>query len=151
MYNIFQVWEFFLVLEMARVAEPSLGRSVRVIGAVGLGGYIWSIYEQQGLLLLSGNAILLFGLLSTVVLVRVLFLMASTSTIPLQHRSTFWLFLGCLLYFAALGPLIGGLRLIYAQDEALVAALWGAVPILAILRYALAAWACHLEQQRSSS
>jgi hypothetical protein len=148
-YNLFQPMEFVLVLLLVRTAEPSLHRWVLCLGTVGLGAFAWSIHAQGGLELLSANAILVFCALLTIVLVRLLFLMARKSTVPLQRMPTFWLFLGCLLYFAGLVPVIGGVRLIYDRDPALAAALWMVVPVLAILRYVLATWACLIARMRT--
>lgn len=148
-YNLFQPLEFVLLLALIRTAEPSLHRSVVCIGAIGLVACAWSLHAQGGLQLLSVNAILVFGVLLTVLLVRLLFLMARKSVVPLQQVPTFWFFLGCLLYFAGVVPVIGGIRLIYDRNPVLAAALWTVIPILAILRYALAIWACLLARPRT--
>jgi hypothetical protein len=143
-YNLFQPLEFLLLLRMVRSIEPSLVRLVRLIGALGLIACGWSIYSQRGLQLLSVNAILVFGVLLTILIARLLFFMAKKSAVSLQKLPEFWFFLGCLLYFSGIVPVIGGIRLVYDYDPVLAATLWSVVPILAILRYGLATVACLL-------
>ena len=144
-YNLFQLYEFIVMLLLIRTAEPTLHRSVLWAGLIGVAGFVWRIRAQGGLGLLSADAIVIFAFLLSTLLVRSLFLLAKKCDTPLHRLPAFWFFFGCFLYFVGLVPLIAGIHLVYTSDRPLAAAIWFLVPILAILRYAFAAWACRLE------
>lgn len=144
LYNGFLVFEFGMMLWLIATAERGLQRPAALAGMVGVAGFVWSIMEQGGLHLLSTNAILIFCLLLAPLLVRLLYLQAQQSQLPLTRLGSFWFFLGSFLYFVGLVPLIGAVRLVYAHDRELAASLWLVIPVLAILRYAFYARACRL-------
>jgi hypothetical protein len=143
-YNVFQLVEFILLLVLLTTAVPGLRTAALVVGVAGAFAFGASLLRQGGWTLLATDAILVFGILLSLGLMRALFLLAKDSDVPLQRLPVFWLFMGCLVYFGGLVPTLGGIRLLYERDIALAADLWAVVPILAIVRYLLAAWACLL-------
>lgn len=143
-YNVFQLYEYILVLVLIATVEHTLMRTARILGLIGAVAFIVVVIRQEGLFLLATDAILLFSAILSVLLMRMLYLQAKHSETALYRVPAFWFFMGCLVYFGGLIPTIGGIRLQYLIDPVLAQQLWIVVPILAIVRYALSALACYL-------
>lgn len=150
-YNVFLVFEFVLVLVMVGVQQPRIRRRLVLAGALGLLGFVLNAAQVDPLrdLLFEGAVWLSFIL--AIVLFALLWHMANSSVEPLHRVPVFWLFVGMLLYFIALPPVVGLARYLRKQDLEVAAALWTIMPVLATLRYLLTAYACWLagRQQRA--
>ena len=91
-----------------------------------------------------GRGIVLSAVVLTLVLMVVLWNLAQTSVVPLQHVPGFWLFMGLLVYFGCMSPILTIIDRVYAQDPALAQRLYQIMPMLGITRYAITAFACKL-------
>lgn len=143
-YNAFQLYEFLLMLMLIVTTEPTLRPTAGKLGLFGSVAFIAILWQQGTWSLLMTDAILLFSASLSILLMRVLYLQAKHSDEAIHRLPAFWLFMGSLVYFGGLVPTIGGIRLLYGIDPVQAAQLWFVVPILAIVRYALTAWACYL-------
>jgi hypothetical protein len=122
----------------------SIRPTAGILGLFGSVAFIAILWQQGTWSLLMTDAILLFSASLSILLMRVLYLQAKHSDEAIHRLPAFWLFMGSLVYFGGLVPTIGGIRLLYGIDPVQAAQLWFVVPILAIVRYALTAWACYL-------
>jgi len=92
-----------------------------------------------------GRGIVLSAVVLTLVLMAVLWQLAQTSAVPLQLVPGFWLFMGLLVYFGCMSPILTIIDRVYAQDHALAQRLYQIMPMLCVTRYAITAFACKLE------
>jgi len=141
-YNLFTWLEFLLVLALISVQQPRLRNVAIVFGALGTTAMAWdcSVADPSTDMLIEG--ITFMSLLLALLLSIALWNMASTSTVALHRLPEFWLFMGLLLYFGGLLPVVAMARYVYTKDTALVTVLWTIVPLLCALRYLLAGYAC---------
>ena len=150
-YNVFIALEFLLVLALVNAQQPNRKDGLLAIGGIGLAGFALNLglVDMRQDMLFEGLVLIAF--LLTIVLCAVLWRMANSSAVPLHRVPAFWLFTGMLLYFIALPPVVGLARYLREQDLELAGTLWTIMPVLAALRYLLAAYACWLMggQQRS--
>ena len=87
---------------------------------------------------------LLIALVLSFTLMATLWDLANTSERRLGNVPEFWLFMGLLLYFGGMMPVVGLVKFIFDEDPAVAKRLWMILPVLCTLRYALTAYACHL-------
>ena len=142
LYNLFTYGEFLLGLAMVRSHKPRLGKVSVIFALAGTTGMAWDCVELGSLHVMLIEGILLMSFLLAVLISVLLWDMANTSTIALNRVPEFWLFMGMLIYFGGLPPVVAMARFVYAQDTVLVVVLWTIVPMLCTVRYILAAYAC---------
>lgn len=148
LYNLFAAAEFLMVLLMLRAWHPGWTLRLLLAGAIGLAGAAWNLLQLSSPDEMLVEAIMLFALLITALLALALWRMANTSTLPLHRLPEFWLFMGMLLYFGAMPPVVAMARYIWNVDFELATLLWSLVPALCTIRYFLAAYACWLQRTR---
>jgi len=142
-YLAYTLLELTIVLLLARQQEPTWSRLLWIIGLFSLSGFIFNYEVNEGLEFMLTEGLLEACMLSILVLV-ILWRMAATSVVPLQLRPEFWLFMGLLIYFGGLIPVIGAARIVYERDQPLSQALWSILPVLCVIRYVLTAYGCTL-------
>ena len=151
LYNIFTLVEFLLVLLMVRAHAPQWSNALLAGAAVGIAAMAWNSKVNPPMEFMLIEGILVIAFISTCFLLAVLWDMARTSLHPLHRVPTFWLYMGLLVYFGGLVPVVGITRYVFTADQLLANRLWSIVPVLCILRYLLAAVACYLEGRAARS
>lgn len=148
-YNAYALVELLFVMGIAARVDRGLERlalGVSVAGAAGLAVNAW-VDGSCGPALFEG--ILLASVLQALVLLVLLWRMAMSSDRPLHRVPEFWLFMGLLVYFGGMAPFFALIRFVYANDPVVANVLWTLMPFLCIIRYAMGAWSCVLEQRRT--
>lgn len=138
-YNAFVIAEFVLVLAMLKAFAPR--RLLIALGVAGLAAMGWSLQAKGTPLLLLTGGILILSLILSGLLLSALWQLSQRVDTRIQDDPRFWLFVGMLLYFGMLVPVIGASDFLSA-DGALVTALWTILPFVSIARYLFAAYAC---------
>ncbi|MBK8531072.1 MAG: hypothetical protein IPL64_04165 [Flavobacteriales bacterium] len=93
---------------------------------------------------LMTEVILGYAIVLCVVSLAVLWSIANTSDRALQRVPEFWIFMGLLLFFCGMIPVIGLIRFIFYDDPHLAAQLYHIMFVLIILRYGIDIYACLL-------
>lgn len=147
-YNAFILLEFVLVLVMVRVQQSGWKWVLLAVALIGISGFALNAFhvDPRKDMLFEGAVWLAFLLAS--VLCALLWRMANNSTEALHMVPAFWLFTGMLLYFIALPPIVGLARYLRTLDLEMASTLWTIMPLLCMLRYLLAAYACWLQRGR---
>lgn len=143
-YNLFGFMETLLILWMATILRPAWKRLALVLGVgitlVYIADLIYLKFEPYLLI----EAIILNSVMQSVVCMMVLWWLAQASEVPLVRVPAFWIFLGFLIYFAGILPLIGTHGAIDLLDRSVASKLYPIIQGACILRYLLAAYACSL-------
>ena len=105
----------------------------------------WSTWLHGGVNTLLTEGAVVIALVLALLTVAFLVDLARQSEQVLQRVPVFWLFMGLLVYFGGLLPVVGLVRVLYVQFPELAARLWTILPVLTVVRYLLAAQACRLE------
>ncbi len=148
LYNLFSLFEFLLILSMLTLTMPAWRGLVGVACAAGVLAMLGNAWVDNPVDFLLTEGILLMALILSVLLLAVLWRLAETSDDPLPRVPEFWLYMGFLLYYGGLIPVIGMSRYLYAENPALANRLYVIMPVLCILRYVLTALSCRKEAQR---
>jgi len=148
LYNYYVLFEFLTLHILFYIAIPKLKYvfiTSLVLGLVVMLGL--SIY-QNGWDFLLTEGIMILAFIVSVISFLSLWHMAQKSIVPLYQVSEFWLFMGFLVYFGGIIPVMGMMRYLYADSPELTTKLYGIINVVAILRYLLTALACHKERLR---
>ena len=145
LYNSYAVVELLFVLIMMRECQPRWSLIIGIGGGCGLGALIWahSMYDGRSFMLIEGivgSAMVITGLI-----LAHLFRLARITERPLQRMPEFWLWLGFLVYFGGLPPVVGVIRYVFERDAILSNQLWSIPSFLCVLRYILTAYASNLQ------
>ncbi len=148
-YNLFNILESLLFLLIVHAIQPRL--KVLLIVAAGMiaAAYFLDLSKGRSSPTLLHDAIVFAAMLQAIFCMAVLWHLAQSTQAPLVRVPEFWLFLGLLIYFAGIVPVIGFQRFIYLRDWPTASRLYKIVPALCITRYLLAAYACNIAGRRS--
>lgn len=142
LYNTFGWVEFILLLVLVRLHDVRWRTSLLICGGIGTAGWAWCAWMNDPFTFLLTEGLLIMALVLALLLLAVLWHMARTSAVPLHRVPEFWLFMGLLAYFGGLTPVVGVIHYVFTDDQALANKLWSIMPLLCILRYLLATFAC---------
>jgi hypothetical protein len=150
LYNLFLPVEFLLVLGMVAQVRPAWRWRLVAGAAIGLAGWAgcWIMTRSLSFLLIEGA--LLISLVLSFTLMATLWSLANTSERPLARVPEFWLYMGMLVYFGGMMPVVGLVKFIFDQDPLVAARLWMILPVLCMVRYALTAYACRMAAKELS-
>lgn len=149
LYNVFFGVEFFLMLAMVQAQAPRLRWPALLAAVVGGAAIVLSLARVDPRTVLMLEAILPMALSVSLLTVAALLDMAMREEVVLQRHPAFWLFMGTVVYFGGLLPVVGTSREIYQRYPDLYMFLWAIVPFLAVIRYILAGYACRLYARRA--
>ncbi|MCB9170002.1 MAG: hypothetical protein H6594_06580 [Flavobacteriales bacterium] len=147
-YNLYMAVELVVLLLLLHAHKPAWGRWYLAAGGLVVVVAARELTTYDPVRQLLTPAVLVDAILMTLLLVALLWDMAQRSTVPLQRMPRFWLFMGLLVYFGGLVPIIGLTPYLVDLDPHLAARIYVIMPILATVRYLLAAVAALLERQR---
>lgn len=144
LYNVFSLTEMLIVLTMVHELHPAWKGWLLAAGGAGVAAMAlsWIAHPGTGFALTEG--IVAIALLLTAISLAVLWSLAQSSREPLMKVPEFWLFMGFLIYFGGMPPLMGVVRRIYETDHHLASQLYGIIPAICIVRYLLTALACRM-------
>jgi hypothetical protein len=117
-------------------------------GVLAVGALAWNATRQDFSTMLFTEGALVGALVFAFLSISLLWHLANTSDTPLQRLPAFWVFMGLLVYFGGLLPVVGSALMIYVRNMDLSRILWGIIPLLAVVRYLLAAYACLLQARK---
>lgn len=142
LYNLFALAEMLILLAMAHELHPEWRAWLAAAAGAGVAAMAlcWFWHRGSGFLLTEG--IVAIALLLTAVCLAVLWSLAQNSRESLVKVPEFWLFMGLLIYFGGMPPLMGVVRHIYETDHQLARQLYGIIPTICIIRYLFTAVAC---------
>jgi len=147
MYNGYTLVDCLLALLICYLMVPERALVVGVGAALVLGAMAWDFFDQGAdPHVFLDRGIVLSAVVLTLVLMAVLWQLAQTSAVPLHQVPGFWLFMGLLIYFGCMSPILTIIDRVYAHDHALAQRLYQIMPVLCIARYAITAFACKLER-----
>ncbi|MCB0790404.1 MAG: hypothetical protein H6595_10120 [Flavobacteriales bacterium] len=147
-YNLYNLLELALLLLLFDTHRPRLRKWYLAAGGLVLVATGWSMTRYAPLEQLLTPVILVYALTMTLLLMALLWDLAQHSKVPLQRLPMFWLFMGLLVYFGGLAPIIGLTPYLLEIDEHLAARAYLIMPVLGAIRYLLAAVACSMERAR---
>jgi len=149
MYNVYVLLECFIVLRMvALVHAPWRWFALGGAGVATLAMGLALVANGGNFSLLIERGVVSIALILTVSCLGVLWQLAQTSTVALHRVPAFWIFMGLLVYFGGMSPLITMVNHLYRTDPQLAKQLYLIMPLLCIIRYGLIALACKLERDR---
>jgi hypothetical protein len=148
LYNGYAAIEFITLLSMVHCIRPTWRMGLLVALLVGLVGMAYSVVMHGATAYLALEGLLTISIVSSIVFLLVLLDLARTSLTPLQNSSHFWLFVGALVYFGGVIPVLGSWKFIGQLNKALSQTLYWTVVLLAITRYLFTAFACRKERMR---
>jgi hypothetical protein len=148
LYNLFQPFEFVMLLLFIHQLRPEWRRKLLAAGALGLAVWVvsWNLNEPTEFLLTE--AIVFTALLLTTASLGALWQLAERCEVPLLREPLFWLLLGLLAYFGGLFPIIGPLKFLESTSPMLAFNLYLTITVLSVLRFLLTGTACLLERRR---
>lgn len=149
LYNTFSWMEFIAVLVLIYLHDVRWRASLLLGGIIGTAGVVWCAWMYDPFTFLLTEGILIMALVLALLLLAVLWQMARTSSVPLHRVPEFWLFMGLLVYYGGLTPVVGVIHYVFTDDQALANQLWSIMPLLCILRYLLATFACVLKAREA--
>lgn len=138
-YNTFAWVEFLLLLLLVRDQRPRWRSAIGAVAIIGTLAMALAWYTAGTLQVMFIEAIVVCSFLLALLVGGVLWTMANTSAEPLYRVPQFWLFMGLLLYFAALPPVVMLARTV--TNSTMATTLWTIMPVLCSLRYLLTAYA----------
>lgn len=148
LYFVGSTVEFLLVLRIIQAHRPAWRPWLLITAVLGLVPVLWAILYEDPHVFLPQKAILTEALLVVIVLLATLWDLASRSEERLQRVPAFWLFLGLLIYFGGLVPVVAIIRYVFTGNPELAVRFYMLIPVLTTLRYLLTAVACRLEALR---
>lgn len=150
-YNVFIFLEFLLVLRLLMTLWPGSKWAVATTALLGMGGWAWSWSRWQSLDFLLTEGIAIASLLLTIWIVVLLWRLSEESRTPLAKVPEFWVLTALLVFYGALFPIIGPLRLLYEGSPQLAKYLYTIIQVLSLVRYGLIGYACILEARKRPS
>lgn len=144
LYNAFVAVDMVLVLSFFALHTPAWATTMRVLMAIGLCTLLATGYAHGSFKGLWIEGIVLNAIMLAVVASAALWRLANQSTVRLTKVPEFWMFMGIVVYFGGLVPIVLAAKWLYIQDPTVVTLLWTVLPVLGIVRYGLAAYACNL-------
>lgn len=144
-YNTYFIAEAIAVPAMVYTQRPAWRTWTIATAVFALGVLAWDVHRIGFTSLPLNTALVIYSVVFVAMLMALLWHQANTSKEPLQRMPAFWVFMGLLVYFTGLLPVMGTLPMVYQHDPKLAALLGRAMPILAALRYLLAAHGCRLQ------
>jgi len=146
-FNLYIFTEVLLVPAMVYTQRPQwkpwlLGATVGALIVLG-----WNAATLGLTTLVLTTAAVSNALIFVVLLLALLWHLANSSSVALHRSPPFWVFMGMLVYFGGLVPVVGSVPVIHAHDQRLAAVMWHILPVLASVRYLLAAYGCKLQAQ----
>ncbi len=143
-YSLAGLLDMLLVTVMVWTVRTKWTALLVVAALVMIGVFIGNIQVAGSIDFLLTESIVTNALILSILLLTLLWSMAQTSEKALQKAPDFWLFMGALVYFGSLIPVVGVVHLVFSRDQHLAANLFNMIPGLSILRYLLAALACQI-------
>lgn len=144
-YNLFNFAEAYIVLLIVHAIVPKWRILLSLLALVITAAYVADLaLDNWRPVELLHDAIIFSALILAGLSMALLWHLAQTSVLPLVRVPEFWLFLGFLIYFAGIVPVIGFQRFVYTADWPTASKLYKIVPALCIIRYLLAAYSCRL-------
>lgn len=148
-YNGFVVFEFLVLHLMIFHHRPTWLVSLivsAVLGSIVSIGY--AVYKDPTSFFLTESIVILSVILSGLSFVALWFL-AQESDGPLTKEPKFWIFLGFLVYFGGITPVICMLEYLYKDNKELSSKLYGIIHVVAILRYVFTSIAFNIQRKTS--
>lgn len=136
-FNAYVLVEFVLLLWLVFRLRPQWRTALGAALVMGVGVWALSFWRRGNAHFMFTDAIMVISLLLAVFFLVLLWQLAETSDEPLTRRSHFWLFLGLVVYFGALFPIIGPLEYLWASYPALTRNLYVVITVLALTRHVL--------------
>ncbi|MBP9178743.1 MAG: hypothetical protein KBF67_14730 [Flavobacteriales bacterium] len=146
-YNVCTLVEFLLLLWMVERYRPHWRTQVMVAALIGSLGFVCGLFFNDPFAFLMTEVILGYAIVICVVSLAVLWSIANTSDRALQRVPEFWIFMGLLIFFGGMIPVIGLIRFIFYDDPRLAAQLYHIMFVLIILRYGIDIYACSLAER----
>ncbi|HRH37113.1 MAG TPA: hypothetical protein PK760_02135 [Flavobacteriales bacterium] len=146
LFDSFILFESFMVLAMTYSIRPHWKWNLVLAGCLGAMGMVWDFTSQTGEGLL-GRGILIIACVMNVVLLALLWSVARESDRALHQVPQFWLFMGILLFYGGLIPVLAMVGFVFQVDQHLAYSLWSIPPVLGAVRYLFATHACVLERR----
>lgn len=144
-YNIFTTVEFLLLMRMALRLRPAW-RFWLVGGVVvGMTALVANAIVSPPSREMLTEGIVAISFIAALVIGALLWSMAMTSEVALHRVPEFWLFMGSMLYFSALPPVVLLAWTFTEENPSLMLTLWTIMPVLCIVRYLLAAYANRMQ------
>lgn len=144
-YNVFVVLEFLLVLRMLAILRRGGQWPFIITALLGLLGWCWSWSRWKSLDFLLTEGVSVASLLICLWALVLLWQFSEESDVPLSKKPEFWVLTAMLVFYGALFPIIGPLRLLYEDSPQLAYYLYTIVQILSVARYGLIGYGCILE------
>jgi hypothetical protein len=144
-YNLYFCAEVLLVPAMVYTQRPGWRGWLLAAVALILVTLVWNVAQVGFNTTLPTTVMMTGALVFAAILMVLLWHLANTSSAPLQRTPAFWVFIGMLVYFGGLLPVVGSVPVIYGHDKQLAGLLWRTLPFLALVRYLLAAYGCWLQ------
>jgi hypothetical protein len=141
-YNPYLLVEFSVLLWMVWRLRPVWRAPLRMAWAIGAGAWLATLLVRGDMDFLFTPAVVVMAFILAGCCLMVLWHLADSSTRPLRRVPEFWLFLGLMLFFGGLAPLIGSLGPLYERYPELTRNLYTIITVLGYQRYVLAAVAC---------
>lgn len=146
LYNLFTWAEFLLLLYMIQTQRPHWTKVLSATAILGSIALILAWTWAGSITVIFIEGIVVVSLLLALLLGALLWSLANRSVDPLHRVPGFWLFMGLLLYFAALPPVVALARTV--DNPTMATALWTIMPVLCTLRYLLTAYASRLQRRQ---
>lgn len=146
LYNIFTWLEFLLLVAMVHGQRPLWRNTLVCIALLGTVVMVVSWFRVGTLNILFIEGIVVMALLLALIVGALLWSVANSSVVPLHRLPQFWSFMGLLLYFGALPPVVTLARTV--TDRTMATTLWTIMPVLCALRYLLIAYAFWMAERR---
>lgn len=146
-FNLYIFAEALLVPAMVYTQRPQWKPWLLAATVVALAVLGWNAATLGLTKLVFTTAAVTNALIFVVLLLALLWHLANTSKVALHRSPSFWVFMGMLVYFGGLLPVVGSVPVLHANDERLAAVVWNILPVLASVRYLLAAYGCRLQAQ----
>lgn len=151
MYNLYVMIEFSIMLSLVRLIRPRWRTVLWLVGVLGICAMVVALSRVGATRELALEGILVIGFLSSAVYLWLLVHLAGDSQERLDRTPSFWIFIGALVYFGGMIPIIGTWRYIGDLDIELSKALYWIVIVLAIIRYSCSIVACTIEHKLANS
>lgn len=149
LYNIFTWVEFLALIFMVHTQRPQWRTTLASVGALGTAVLIVVAVQTGAHQQMYIESIVVMALLIALTLGALLWSLANTSVVALHRVPEFWVFMGLLLYFGALPPVVTLARAV--AEPTIATTLWTIVPLLCAMRYILTAYAYWMAERRPLS
>lgn len=136
-FNAIAVLEFLLVLRLLATFRPGRKWPFTITAVLGLAGWYWSWSRWKSLDFLLTEGVAIASLLLTIWTLVLLWRLSEESRTPLAKVPEFWVLTALLVFYGALFPIIGPLRMVYRDSPQLASYLYTIVQALSVVRYGL--------------